>query len=401
MKLYSLFRIVCASVRGAIVKSASFFLFIALASALLLSVVAVMAPLWYNMEYKVNNHVYNRELTATFTSSDAVEEGLKQLEDLEHVTGTYHKPVPMSVRETSGLLYSDYEMDYLHKGYTPVITAGRSFKSGEKNVALVPEKIQDFQQQNQKRNEVSGKSLLGEELILEDSFGLSHRLRVIGVYNTANPIFNGRQILIPIDELLHYNGRANEITENQAFSLKETLRYGVCVDSYKNVEAVQEEAMAVTATYQEDQLNFDIDTFNTALAVLLAIAVMFIVMVIAGVWLFVLSCLKSRTEELALYRALGYRTKHLYGILFAEYGVINLCSILLGTGLAALFNALVVNPYLDELVGNTIMEMHAQVHFASFAATLLVFTLIVGLVCLHAAKKSNQIELIVLLRASG
>ena len=59
------------------------------------------------------------------------------------------------------------------------------------------------------------------------------------------------------------------------------------------VEAVQEEAMAVTATYQEDQLNFDIDTFNTALAVLLAIAVMFVVMVIAGVWLFVLSCLKS------------------------------------------------------------------------------------------------------------
>lgn len=164
MKLYSLFRIVCASVRGAIVKSASFFLFIALASALLLSVVAVMAPLWYNMEYKVNNHVYNRELTATFTSSDAVEEGLKQLEDLEHVTGTYHKPVPMSVRETSGLLYSDYEMDYLHKGYTPVITAGRSFKSGEKMLRLCRKKSKTFSNRIKKETKSAGKAFWGKSL---------------------------------------------------------------------------------------------------------------------------------------------------------------------------------------------------------------------------------------------
>ena len=78
-------------------------------------------------------------------------------------------------------------------------------------------------------------------------------------------------------------------------------------------------------------LNFDSQSYNIALIIIIGSIVFFALFVIAGQYMFVKSNISRRTEELALYRSLGYKSNQLFYIIFAEYFLIGIISIAVGT----------------------------------------------------------------------
>ena len=124
----------------------------------------------------------------------------------------------------------------------------------------------------------------------------------------------------------------------------------------------------------------------------------FIVMVVFGFFMFAKNNVNSRTNELALYRSLGYKSKQIFYIIFSEYLFLGLISIAVGIITTMLLNSIFVNPYLFTLVGNTIMEMTVSITLTQIVFIIMLFILILLLVCRSAVKRSEKIDLTILLR---
>lgn len=114
--------------------------------------------------------------------------------------------------------------------------------------------------------------------------------------------------------------------------------------------------------------------------------------------MFVKSNISRRTEELALYRSLGYKSNQLFYIIFAEYFLIGIISIAVGTILAVLLDILLINPYLMNLVGNTIMEMTVNVSAVYVLLFLVIYLIVLAIVSIWTVKRSEKTDLSVLLR---
>lgn len=106
--------------------------------------------------------------------------------------------------------------------------------------------------------------------------------------------------------------------------------------------------------------------------------------------MFVKSNISRRTEELALYRSLGYKSNQLFYIIFAEYFLIGIISIAVGTILTVLLDILLINPYLMNLVGNTIMEMTVNVSAVYILLFLVIYLIVLAIVSIWAVKRSEK-----------
>ena len=117
-----------------------------------------------------------------------------------------------------------------------------------------------------------------------------------------------------------------------------------------------------------------------------------------GFYIFLKSNVNDRTSELALYRALGYQSKHIFRILLFEYLLFGVISIIVGILLTLVINNAFVNPFLLNLVGNTLMEMEVQLSVLQELGIVVSFLIILLIVCNNAVKRSDKIDLTVLLR---
>ena len=108
--------------------------------------------------------------------------------------------------------------------------------------------------------------------------------------------------------------------------------------------------------------------------------------------------ISNRTNELALYRALGYKTKHIFYIIFTEHIILALISIFIGIIFAFLLGNLIINPYIYSLLGNTIMEMTVKITIGEISTVILMIILLLFIVCKTAVKRSEKTDLTVLLR---
>jgi len=377
-----------------------FCLFTMISTVLVLESVGIISPLRENIDNKMNNHISNRELMLDFdgqTSEEKIREILSDIEKNEHVSDVYQTPAELDVSEESGVLFSSYTLGYVHNGFTPNIISGRLFKETETEVAIVPHTLYDFNETEHKIKQIEGENLIGKTLLLSDECGNIHKARVIGTYDSSDPIFSGNEILIPQSDLLKYNDMVLNSSLQGEVSISSDKSYTILIDNSQNVDSVKEQLSGFCVVYQTD-IGIDADSYNTALCILLGMLAFFIVLIISGFFMFLKNNVSCRTYELALYRALGYKSKQIFYIIFTEHLLLGILSIAIGIIITILLNSIFVNPYLFTLVGNTIMEMTVSITLTQIVFIIMLFILILLLVCRSAIKRSEKIDLTILLR---
>lgn len=389
---------VSASVKSHKLQIVFFCLFLVVSVLLINISVGIIFPLSGNLENKVNNHISNREVVTEFPADineAELENTIEQIENIEHVVNVYQMPSAVSVTEQSGILKDRYQLGYIHWGYELLIASGRSFDEDEKNVALVPQSVSDFDATEGRIEEISGESLIGKELKFSDDFGNPHTFEVVGVYVSSDPIFSSKEILVPYGELMAYDKEL--INSADSFSDTSSKSYIVQTDSYKHTDGVLNEVQKLKTAYRQQSL-IDSEMYYTALIVLIFSLLFFVFLVVLGFYIFLKSNVNDRTSELALYRALGYQSKHIFRILLFEYLLFGVISIIVGILLTLVINIAFVNPFLLNLVGNTLMEMEVQLSVLQELGIVVSFLIILLIVCNNAVKRSDKIDLTVLLR---
>lgn len=303
-------------------------LFVVVSTILILITISITMPLSENINSKVRNHISNREAVIEFNENcknDYITESIDEMKGMEHIKAVYRMSPQLTVTEQTGVLNDNYKFDFIHTGSNPVITQGRTFKENETEVAVVPENLKDFDIENNTMRDIPGKNLLNKSLVFTDICNNSHKVKVVGVYSSTDPLYSEKQILIPQNDLNKYTDKilANTTTGD----LSKNKSYIILVDSADNVDEVIDDVQHLGATYRQQSL-IDGDKYSVALYILIAILAFFITMEVLGFFILLKNNINGRTKELALYRSLGYKSNQLFYIIFLNISAL-VCSQLL------------------------------------------------------------------------
>lgn len=397
MKNKSLFSIVKASLMSNKALSAMFCFFVLISYVLIFLAVGIIIPLGVNIETKINNHILNREIIIDISHHVSEEECKRRLDEIGNipeVIDIYEDPFTVSVNDTSGNIKGEYELGFIHKYYDITMAAGRVFDESEENVALVPAKFQDYDASEGVIREIDGTTLIGKTLMLKDMTDNVRDFQIIGAYDTTDPIFNGKEILVPRAQLSGYRAKFTEAFPDR---YQGGWSYIVVTDSPDSTEDVYKQVEKITNSYRP-KLNIDAESFNTAFVILLGSTVFFVFLTVFGFYMFLKGNVNARTNELALYRAIGFNSKNLFRIIAGEHLVLTLLSIILGAGVFYGLAYLVVNPYLYSFLGSTYMEMYINTNPVLGILIAVIYLIITLGVTTTAVKRSEKIDLTVLLR---
>lgn len=398
MKNKSLNSIIKASLKSNKALSAMFCFFVLISYVLIFLAVGIIVPLGVNIETRLNRHIINREINIEMSEVVSEEEKarrLKEISEIEGVIDIYDNPYTFSVEEVNGLLGEGFELDFVHKYFVPTINDGRIFDENERGVALVPAHVSGYNPSLGIIQETDGSALIGKTLELEDRSGNVNRFEVVGTFDTTDPFFSGKEVLVPREELLEIK---DEFLEAMPDGMYEDEYSAIVVtDSHKHTEEIYKKVEKITNSYRP-KLPFDVESFNTAFVILLGSTAFFVVLTVFGFYMFLKGNVNARTNELALYRAIGFNSKNLFKIIAGEHLVLTLLSIILGAGVFYSLAYFVVNPYLYSFLGSTYMEMtiNSNPLFAILIAA--VYIVITFSVTTTAVKRSEKIDLTVLLR---
>ena len=380
--------LVRASYKRNRIRSAVFFLFMLFCVILILLTVSVILPMWSNMETKINNHPYNVELTAIIADGD--EKTPERIKSVDHVVNVLYSPPMINAADVDNLLGGDASIQYLHNGYMPEITAGRAIREGEKNAAVIVQTIKTLDPKTQRSVEIDCKRLVGRTVKLLDMEGNKYAIKIVGTYSSTDPALYGNSLYTTYPQMLEYDKR---ITHDKGRS-----DYSVIVDHASNRDAVERDCGEFADIFFINNFKIDVGNFNMALTVLLCVLAAFLIMVVIGTSVFVSSCISGRTSELALYRSIGYKFSHIFTVIFCEYLFYLVVSTAAAVIIAFASAELIINPYLDSLLGDSIMAMRAQIGAANILAVFLTLLIIIFIVCINAARRTGKIELSVLLK---
>lgn len=390
--------LVKASLKSRKITSAMFCIFIIISFVLLFITVSLVTQLWHNIDSKINNHILNRELVSVFSqdvSDGYLQSLIEKIKAIENVEDIYQMPTKLSVTDQKGNLHNIHDLSYVHKYYLPNIIYGRAFSEDETGVAIVPNIIKYYNAQEGMIFEIHGKDLVGETLELQVFTGVSKEFKVVGTYDTTDPIFSGKEILVPQSDLLALDDELIKSTQNAYISADKS--FTVVIDDSKNTDKVFSQLEKISIVYSP-KLNVDADSYNMAFIILLVITSFLIILTVVGFYLFLKSNVKMRTKELALYRAIGYKSKDLYYIIFSEYFFLDVISIAVSLSVSFLLIPLVINPYLEIMFGNTFMEISITINPIYLLVLVIGYLLAAISVCISAVKRTEKIDLTVLLR---
>lgn len=359
-------------------------LFIVLASVLIMAALSVIIPLRNNIAERIDNHITSRELHIQFAynvDKETISDICKEISAVEHVSKVYRDIYPTNMTDSDG---APIVLNAPHLGADLEIIAGRNMKKNERGVIIAPEFIGDK----------SGLDLLGKTLTLTDALEREQSFKVVGVYHCPDEEAQSG-FLINRAELDKVN---NDIKKHNG-SLKNSgwINYTILVDHARNSEAVWD-YVNTEIIYTPEPTVYDGEIYRTALYALCGLLAVFAVLVYVGFYFFLRNNINSRTSELALYRAIGYKTRHIFRVIFIEHIFFGVISIVIGTVVAGVLCSLVLNPTAAELLGNTLMEMTVFLNPISVVFCATVFVLMICAVCRRAVKRSEKLDLTVLLR---
>lgn len=398
MKNKSLNSIIKASLKSNKALSAMFCFFVLISYVLIFLAVGIIVPLGVNIETRLNRHIINREINIEMSEVVSEEEKARRLKEISKIEGVidiYDNPYTLEVEEINGLLSEGFELGFVHKYFTLTLVDGRAFDESERSVALVPSHFSGYNSSLGILQDTDGSSLIGKTLECKDRSGNVNSFEVVGTFDTTDPMFRGKEILIPREELW-------EIKEEFIASMPKEMvqdKYAAMVvtDSYKNTDEIYAKVEKITNSYRP-KLPFDVESFNTAFVILLGSTVFFVILTVFGFYMFLKGNVNARTNELALYRAMGFNSKNLFRIIAGEHLVLTVMSIVLGAGVFYSFAYFVVNPYLMSFLGGTYMEMTINSNPLLGVGIAVVYLIITLGVTTTAVKRSEKIDLTVLLR---
>lgn len=400
MKNKNMNMLIKASLKSDKLRSAMYCSFVIISTILILTSMSIINPLWNSINVKLNNHILNKEIVATFSSDYSkkdIEANIKKIKKEKYVKSVYRSPGKLSVFEQTGILFNQYNLSYIHKFFSPKIVDGRCFSEKETEVIIIPKKIEDFNKSESKINIIDGGKLVGKTLEFIDESGFVHKLKVVGTYDTTDPICNNNELLIPRMDLLKYNNIILNNPQNSMPSISEDKSYIVVIDSPDNINCALEDLEEITTVYKQ-KFAIDKDAYIMALNIIMVSITVFILLTILGYYLFLKSNINNRTKELALYRTMGYKFINIYYIIVLEHFILCLLSLLSGTAIAYMLNYFIINPYLYKLVGNTFMEISAIITGEEIISTILVYIVILLLVCIKVVKRTEKNDLTILLK---
>lgn len=389
--------IIKASLKSRKAYAGMFCSFVVLSFVLIFLAIGIVFPLGQNISTKINNHILKREIVVNFPetfSSEYIENCLSEIKGISHVEDIYEKPFEISVNEQSGILYGQYNLSYVHKYHTLEITDGRAFAESESGVMLVPHSFVDFNVSAGIMTPIDGTQLIGKTLDICDRTETVSNYLVVGTYDTTDPMFKGKEFLIPQRDLLGIN--RNQIDYFPDI-YSDDYSYVAVTDSSKSRDSVLSEIEEIAHCYSQP-FNVDTETYNTAFIVLLLVNVLFIFLTVFGFYMFLKNNINIRTSEIALYRAIGFNSKKLFRVILGEYLTLTLCSLAVGVGAFGLVAHFVVNPYLNSLFGNTFMAMTVSTNPLMAVAIIAGYVTVTLLICKTAVKRSERIDLTILLR---
>lgn len=373
-------------------------MFILICTSLITISASAIMPLGSNIDNKINNHITKRELVYTSSINNDekdIQNVIRKIKNTKHVCDVYKIISPIEVSETSGILFDTYKLTSLHKQSNPLIIKGRRFNENERGVALVSQKIKDFNEEKHKIFEINGEKLIGKTLSLSSENGCTCKFKVVGAFSTSDPLFSSNEIIIPRKELKACSDKLKRLeTDNPEELGRES--YIILVDSTSNVIDVMN-SIALPENISRYDLGIDSDLYNICFYVLIGALCFFVLLTIAGFYFFLKSNVNNRINELALYRSVGYKTKHIFYIVFCEYFLSGLISIAFGVILSELLCVNIVNPYISKIVEGTIMEMEVNVNFFEIVVIMLFFFFVLMITCKKAVRKTEKIDLTILL----
>jgi hypothetical protein len=234
MKLAKLNILIKSSVKTRKLSSAFFCIFVILSTVLMLLSIGLILPMTDNVVNKINNHISRRELETDFTDNipdDYIESKITKLKENQYVTDVYKIPSKLTFSDSSKTLSSQYTLAFVHNESSPLITSGRTFDESETGVALVPEKIKDYNENERKFSEINGEDLIGKTLELNVGEDTVFKIKIIGAYSTSDPIFENKEILVPKNDLFKYDAAVSgEYSGDKS--------YMIVVDKPENTESI-------------------------------------------------------------------------------------------------------------------------------------------------------------------
>lgn len=376
-----------------------FCFFVVVATIFTVVCAGILFQLKSTIDTVLKQHITLRQISVDFdkgTPDDYIEDTIEKLKQVEHITDVY-EPINSVYVHNGDVLKDNYRLDRVPVGGDLKITAGRTFDESESGVALVPENINDLDETEKRINEIDGNTLVGKTLKFVDGTGKTRTLNVVGAFSTFDPTLDRKTLFIPFADLSTYKRESdNALTDYEILS-NNKRSITLVVDRSENTESAAE---YITDNYIYANVMhspLDPNEFDTAILMLILSLVLFVALSVAGFYVFMKNNIDRRTSELALYRSLGYKSKHLFRIIFSEHLVLALASFVFGVAATGVLYAFVVNPFFDSLLGGTLMEITLSIDPLVTASVLVVLLLLMYLVCKKAVKRSEKIDLTVLL----
>lgn len=388
MKTSNFFTLIKASVLKYKARSIIFTVFVFLCITSILLTVSIILPIWDNMENKVNNHPYNRQITVELDPDDT--KSIEEIKHIKHIENIYPSPSNISVMNKNEKIKSILYLSYFQNGYQPIITSGKCPADNEKNAVVLPEIIHDIDPDTQARIDIDCTQLVGQKLTFNDNYGNTYTLKITGTFDNTDPALSTDCIYTTYSQLIEYSEKIN--------SKNDAVLYSVIVDNYRNNDYVLEQLSKHYNAYLGNSIKIDLNTFNMSLIVLIIILAVFLIMVITGTTIFVNSCIKSRTNEFALYRSLGYKQKHIFTIMVGEYLLLFLTAFVISVIISIISAKFIINPYLSNIIGDSIMSMQAKIGLIDIVIVFIIFLIVLITVCVNATKRTEKIQLAILLK---
>lgn len=274
-----------------------------------------------------------------------------------------------------------------NKYAVPNIIAGRNFKDGETNAAIIPEKflpdsrielIKDIDKQRY----LDGKSFLGKKLTGKTETGADYTFTVIGIYDSLQSMDKEDICYIPYHDI-------NEIYTSVKTS---NTNYGsiiAVIDNYKNVQSVMNQLY-------KDRMDPSVKVnFNTALPIFINVtggllSAIILIVALVNISLTTINSVKDRTKEIGLLKSIGYNNKTVLIMLNAEtitLGIIGfIISTLLSSGILLLLSRIAAKE--DSYNSKIPINVNLKV----ILLALLISLAVPAIACIFAGIKAIKIQ---------
>jgi ABC-type antimicrobial peptide transport system permease subunit len=350
--------------------------------------VSVVFPLQHNIDTQITNHILNRELEARGLD----EEDVDKVKEIDNVINVYPELYKVEATSTSKELKSSCVLGRFHYDYEPTITAGRLLDESETGVGMIPKTIIDVNSKTGKETEINGEELIGKTLNIKgDSF--KYKVKIVGAYDNSDPrLFDDNEIIISTTDL----SKLNDTLEYENNDL-----YTITVNKGENVDKVSEQASDICEIeyWPLTDSSENVGIYNFAVYVLLFILAIFVFLAVTGCYVFLKYNMDNRVNEFALYRAIGYKTKHIFYLVFSEHLLLIIVSTIIAVTVSTILCSCFLSPFVLSFLENSLIHnMNVGINIIEVATVVIINVLILLFICFRFAKRSEKIDLTILLR---